>query len=216
MDPFTFWPEAPLDPPVTVLVDTQAWVWDLPTTEWIGAWASAAFVHLAVMGRDPRGRPGGLLERLADPRDPFDLIDCRDLSHQITQAVTGMSWPRAVRLARLAAGAWPILDARAHFDPLTAPPRRVMSLALRLKLESAEDNDGARAMAKRLESPRHIPGCPQKRRPARRGLPITGDLSLLGITPDPAPPEPARSVPARPRFVVGEPAPWPDDDGPEE
>ncbi|MGW0681821.1 hypothetical protein ACWD2L_00465 [Streptomyces sp. NPDC002754] len=148
----------PRDPPVAFEVDGETVVCEHTTAEWwVRRLAVADWLDLAT------GAVPILQKRLLDRDDRFDLDDAARLAIAITELVTGMGWPRAVRLAATVGAAWPTFEAwavtNAHgLDLLTAPPRRTLAAAYAMLLGQCEKEAEADALIRRLDDPNGMPG----------------------------------------------------------
>jgi hypothetical protein len=174
----------PQDPPVTLSVDGESvvcahtgalwWINRLKTADWLALAADTA-PHLVA--------------RLWDPEDEFDLDDAARLAIALTELVTGMPWPRAVRLAAQAAHDWPMFEAWAithaqGLDLATAPPRRTLAAANAMLLGSCEKPaDGERIM-RQLDDPNGVPGITRARQKA--AFTMTADEAAALSQPVPA------------------------------
>jgi hypothetical protein len=148
----------PHDPPFTFTVDgaevvcaQAAAAWWLPrfaTADWLGLIAETFPL---------------LTERLWDRADAFDLDDAARLAIALTEHVTGMGWPRAVRLSATVTADWSQFEAwatvNAHgLDLLTSPPRRALAAAQAMILAACEKEAEVESQLRRMDDPNGVPG----------------------------------------------------------
>jgi hypothetical protein len=153
-------PWIPKDPPFAVTIDDQeGQVTHARADWWIPVLARADWMAIA----DSVEITPTLGYRLWDSRDAFDLDDAAQVAIRVTERVTGIPWPRAVRLAAQAYGAWAKFEAwattHAHgLDPLTCPPRRVLAAVQAMLLGSCEKQQDVDRLMHQLDNPHQIPG----------------------------------------------------------
>ncbi|MFJ8934023.1 hypothetical protein ACIRLA_46410 [Streptomyces sp. NPDC102364] len=148
----------PHDPPVALEVDGQAAVCPHAAAEWWMRRLAAANWYGIAVGAAPH-----LADRIGDALDAFDLDDAARIAIALTETVTGMSWPRAVRLAATVGANWPAFEAwaathAAGLDLLNVPPRRTLAAAYAMLLAQCEKEAEAEAMNRRLDDPNNVPG----------------------------------------------------------
>lgn len=163
----------PQDPPVALEVDGENVVCRIEAADWwMRRLAHADWYGLAT------GAAPILQKRLLDSGDSFDLDDAARLAIAITELVTGMGWPRAVRLAATVGSNWPAFEAwavtNAHgLDLLAAAPRRTLAAAYAMLLGQCEKEAEADALNRRLDDPSGVPGITRSER--RRAFAMSAD-----------------------------------------
>jgi hypothetical protein len=174
----------PQDPPVTITVDGEKVVCaHTASAWWIGRLKDANWLGLACDAAPH------LVARMWDREDAFDLDDAARLAIALTEHVTGMGWPRAVRLAAQAAHDWPMFEAWAAthaqgLDLMTAPPRRTLAAVNAMLLASCEKQADAERMMRQLDDPSGIPGITRAKR--REAFTMSADEAAALSEPVPA------------------------------
>lgn len=94
--------------------------------------------------------------RLADRRDPFTVVQAREIATGVVEAVTGYPWYTACALAGAAVSSWNEFDGLAAyrgFDPWSAPVARTLALAHHCLTLGCKDDVERALLAYRLAGP---------------------------------------------------------------
>lgn len=163
----------PHDPPVTFEVDGETVVCaHADAGWWMRRLAHADWFALAT------GAAPILQKRLLNSADGFDLDDAARFAIALTEHVTGMGWPRAVRLAATVGASWPQFEAwaatNAHgIDLVAGPPRRTLAAAQAMILAACEKEAEVEAQLRRMDDPNGVPGITTQER--RRAFTMSAD-----------------------------------------